>query len=149
MPIRHVRSDENEPTESNFPLPKECEHLFQVIDGWEDKNDSDVHVAKLEIIGGEDKGKSILHRLNTNDQLKSFYYTRLFLKSISEPYKGEFDINTDNFIGKQFYATIKINGKYANIDQYNFDKKVDNSGVSRASSQQSSLLDPKDIQWDN
>lgn len=146
MPIRHVKADENEPTESNFPLPKEGEHLFQVVDGWQDKVDSDVQVVKLEIVGGEDTSKTILQRINTNDQLKSFYYTRLFLKAIGESYKGSFDIDTDNFIGKQFYATIIHNGKYANISEYNFDKKIDQykPPVKLADSG-----DPKDIAWDN
>lgn len=145
MSIRHVKADESEPTESNFPLPKECEHLFQVTDGWNDEKDSDIHVVKLEIVGGEDEGKTILQRVNTNDSLKSFYYTRLFLKSISEPYKGEFDINTDNFIGKQFYATIKINGKYANISDYNFDKKIEQAY--KPVGNPDGVTKPEEIQW--
>lgn len=144
MPVRHVKADENEPTESNFPLPKEGEHLFQIVDGWEDKNDSDIHVVKAEIIGGDDTGKTILQRINTNDKLKSFYYCRLFLKAISEPYKGEFDISTDNFIGKQFYATIVHNGKYANISEYNFNKKIE-----QYKPPVGQVEEPKDIQWEN
>lgn len=142
MPVRHAKADENEPTESNFPLPKEGEHLFQVVDGWQDKVDSDVQVVKLEIVGGEDTGKTILQRINTNDQLKSFYYTRLFLKAIDEAYKGEFDIDTDNFIGKQFYAMIVHNGKYANISEYNFNKKIEQYKAPKP------VIEGADVNWE-
>lgn len=127
--VRHATAPNEEPEQSNFKIPSEKEHLMQVVDLWEDKNDPDVQVCKLEVVGGEEEGLSILQRFNINDQLKSFFYCRMFLKAIGEPYKGEFDINPENWIGKQLYCTVKHSqskGKtYANIDEYNFDKKVE------------------------
>src|SRR3990167_3633301 len=122
---RNVSAPKNEPEESNFQLPSEKEHLLQVVDKWDDDKNSDVVITKIEVVGGEENGRSLLHRVNLSDREKGFYYTRLFLKAIGENYKGEFEINDDNFIGKQFYATVIHNGKYANIDQYNFEKLVD------------------------
>ena len=122
---RNVTAPENEPEESNFQLPSEKEHLLQVVDVWPDDKNSDVVIAKIEVVDGDENGRSLLHRVNMNDQDKGFYYTRLFLKAIAEKYKGAFEINDENFIGKQFYATVVHNGKYANIKEYNFDKMVE------------------------
>lgn len=132
---RTYSTDDTEPTESQFKLPAEKEHLFVVVDinpaitpSGEDDN---IQIVKLEIIGGDDNGLSILNRVNLNQDDKAFYFSRLFLKAIGEPYKGQFEIETDRWIGCQFYATIKHtkskNGTktYANINEYNFDKKVD------------------------
>lgn len=130
---RTYHTDENEPTESQFKIPTEGEKLFQVTDinpavtpSGEDDN---IQVVKLEIVGGDDNGLSILTRVNLNQDEKAFYFARLFLKAIGEPYKGQFEIETDRWIGRQFYATVKhtsSKGKtYANIGEYNFDKKVE------------------------
>lgn len=149
---------DTEPTESNFKIPSEKEHLFQIVDvidntselGQKLKLDDDSVSVKLEVCGGDESGLSLLQRLTLDDNNKGFFATRIFLKALGYDYKGkELIIDTNMWVGCQFYATVVHNGKYANIKEYNFDKKVDNSGVSRASSQQSSLLDPKDIQWDN
>lgn len=130
MVTRRASAPDQEPEESNFKLPSEKEHLLQVVDCNEDKDDSNIQTIKLEVVGGEEQGLSLLQRMNINDKEKSFYYCRMFLKAIGEPYKGEFDISPDNWIGKQMYANIIHNkGKnsktYANIDTYNYDKKIE------------------------
>lgn len=121
---------EQEPEESNFKLPPEAEYLLQITDvnpvSTPSGHEENLYRVHLEIVSGEEKGTTLLHRVNTDDSEKAFYYCRLFLKAIGEPYKGEFDIDVDNWVGKQFYATIKHNGKYANIDEYNFEKKIEN-----------------------
>lgn len=156
---RTYNIEDKEPTESNFKIPSEKEHLFQVVDvnphkspsGYEDEN---IQVVKLEVVGGEEKGLSILNRVNLNDQENAFYYSRLFLKAIGEPYKGQFSVNVDNWVGKQFYATVKHSKSkdgtktYANIGEYNFNKVVDNSNVSRETSNPGGVNDPKSIAWD-
>ena len=130
MVIRRASASDQEPEESNFKLPSEREHLLQVVDCIEDENDTDIQTVKLEVVGGDEEGLSFLQRININDKEKSFYYCRMFLKAIGEPYKGEFDIYPDNWIGRQMYANIihnkGKNGKtYANLYTYNFDKKVE------------------------
>lgn len=148
---RKVTADENEPEQSNFKIPSEGEKLMQVSDLWEDKNDSDIQVVKCEVVGGDEEGLSLLQRININDQLKSFYYTRLFLKAIGEPYKGSFEISPENWIGKQFYCTVKHsqanNKTYANINEYNFTKVIEQY---KPPVNPGGVTDPKDIdiQWD-
>ena len=132
---RHYSTEEKEP-ESDFKLPTEGEYLFQVTDvnplvepSGENEN---IQIAQIEIVGGEFEGTTILNRCNLKQSEKAFYFTRLFLKAIGEGYKGEFDIDPDNWVGKQFYATIKHTKSkdgtktYANINEYNFDKNVEN-----------------------
>lgn len=126
---RRVNAPDTEPTESNFPIPSEKEHLLQIAD-YEVVN-KDIISVKLEVVGGDEAGRTMLHRVNTNDQEKSFYYCRMFLKAIAEPYKGEFEIDESNWQGKQFYATVKHSPSkdkskmYANINEYNFEKMVE------------------------
>lgn len=126
--MRHAQAPQEEPEQ--FERPSESEHLLQVTDvnpAMNPDGPSDhIYSVKLEVVGGEDEGKTLLHRVNIDDSEKAFYYCRMFLKALQEPYKGEFDIDPDNWVGKQFYATVKHNGKYANIEEYNFDNKVEN-----------------------
>ena len=132
MVQRNAKSNDDEPEQMKFELPSEKEHLFQVVDVLEDLDpDPDIVHVKLEVSGGEEEGRTILNRLSLDDQWKGFFGTRLFLKAIAEQYKGEeFAIDTDNWIGRQLYATIVHNkatsGKvYANIGEYNFEKMVE------------------------
>ena len=151
---RTYNTDETEPEASNFKIPSEKEHLFQVVDVLPAKTPSgatndDIQVAHLEIISGDEEGLTMLNRVNLNQEEKSFYFARLFLKAIGEPYKGQFDIETDRWIGRQFYATVKhteSKGKtYANIGEYNFDKKIEQ--VFKPVGQ--TVSDPKDIAWED
>lgn len=133
---RQANAPDTEPEESEYPIPSEKEHLLQVVDNWEDDSDPDVIITKIEVVGSDENGRSLLHRVNLNDQYKGFFYTRLFLKAIGENYKGSFKICEENWAGKQFYATIvhnKSGGKtYANISEYNFDKKVEQFDAPKA-----------------
>lgn len=141
--VRNVTAPDTEPEESNFPIPSEDkEHLFQVVD-YKENNDGTIS-AKLEVVGGDEEGRSILHRVNPDDTAKSFYYCRMFLKAIGQPYKGAIAIDETKWVGRQFYATVKHSGKYANIDSYNFDKMVEQP-VATGSSE----IKPEDIQWDS
>lgn len=132
---RTYTTEDTEPNESNFKLPSEKEHLLQVTDinpfvtpSGEDNN---IQVVKLEVVGGDEEGRTLLNRVNLNQDEKSFYFSRLFLKAICEPYKGQFEIETDRWIGRQFYAKIKHTiskdgtKTYANIAEYNFNKVVE------------------------
>ncbi len=154
MVKRSYNTDENEPEASNFKLPAEKEHLFQVVDvnpvvtpSGEDPN---IQLVKLEIVGGEDEGLTILNRVNLDPDWKGFFFTRLFLKAIGEEYKGAFEADSDRWIGRQFYATVKhtqVKDKtYANIDTYNFDKKVEQTYKPPV---QDGVTDPKDIAWED
>jgi len=128
MVKRKITTSNEEPEQRKFELPSEGEHQLQVVDLWTDKADDNIIIVKLEVVG-EEEGRSILHRVNLDSEWKGFFLTRLFLKAIGEAYKGEIEVDEDNWIGKQFFATIVHNvgnnGKtYANIDEFNFDKVV-------------------------
>lgn len=126
MVRRNVKTSNQEPDQKEFKLPSEKEHLLQVVD-FIDSDDSDFVRPKCEVVGGEEEGRTLLNRVSLDPEWKGFFATRLFLKAISEPYKGDIEIDTDRWIGRQFYATVIHNKGYANIREYNFDKIVDNS----------------------
>lgn len=152
---RTFNTDENEPEAQNFKIPSEREHLFQITDVQPAKtnsgHDDNIQVAHLEIIGGDEEGLTLLNRCNLNQDEKAFYFTRLFLKAICEPYKGQFEIETDNWIGRQFYATVKHTKSkdgtktYANIAEYNFDKKI----TQQSNINPGSIKSPEDIAWND
>lgn len=146
---RTINAPDNEPENKTFELPSEGEHCFQVVDVFADKNDENIVVTKLEIADGPEIGRSILHRVNLDSEWKGFFFTRMFLKVLGEPYKGEFEADSDNWIGRLFYATIKHNqgnnGKtYANIDTFNFDKKIEQ----QKQGEQIEWDNKKEIEWD-
>ena len=150
MVKRTITAGQDEPEQRKFELPSETMHLFQIVDLWSDKTDDNIIITKLEVAEGDELGRSILHRVNLDITWKGFFLTRLFLKSIGEPYKGEFEADTDVWIGKLFYATVVHNlgnnGKtYANIDQFNFDKVVEQT--STTFNEQKPLSDT--VAWDS
>lgn len=158
MAIKHVNADDKEPEESNFKIPSESEHLLQVTDITPNDEDSNIFTVKLEVIGGGDQeGLTLLQRTNIDDTLKGFYYTRLFLKAVGEPYKGSFDIDVDRWVGRQFYATVKHstskNKVYANIDTYNFEKRVEQQykapiGQAQSNPDAKTTVKAEDIAWE-
>lgn len=125
--VKRNASGNDEPEQRSYKLPSEKEHLFQVADIIEDiDSDPDIVHVKCEVVGGDEKGRTLLNRLSLDDEYKGFFATRLFLKAISEKYKGDnFPIDSDDWQGKQFYATVVHNDGYANIQEYNFDKIVE------------------------
>lgn len=137
-----------EPEQQAFEKPSEKEHLFQVTDIYDITNqpkgfnlDSDTVSLKLEVCDGEEEGRTLLNRLTLDQKGKGFFATRLFLKAVGESYKGDnLQIDTDMWAGLQFYATVVHNGKYANIKEYNFDKRVEQV-VKKVD-------DGKDIAWE-
>ncbi len=155
MVKRTVNAGEGEPEQKQFDLPSEKEHLFQVVDVFTSSDEMGVKLglddntvsAKLEVVGGEEQGRTLLCRLSLDPSWKGFFATRLFLKAIGMDYKGaDLVIDSDMWVGNQVYATVVHNGKFANIDTFNFDKKVEQPkkfvpGVS--------VTDPKDIAWED
>lgn len=143
MVKRTVNMGENEPEQKTFELPSEGEKLFQVVDVYDQSNqtgkmnlDENTVCVKCEVAIGDELGRSLLMQLSLDPTWKGFFATRLFLKAIGEPHKGDkVDIDTDEWIGKQFYAEVVHNGKYANIKGYNFDKvaPVNPGGATKAS----------------
>lgn len=152
MVKRNYQMDDNEPEEKKFDLPSEKEHLLQVVDIFTSDDevgqklglDDNTVSVKLEVVGGDEEGRTLLNRCNLEQTEKAFYFTRMFLKAIGEPYKGVFDIETDRWVARQFYATVKHSGKYANIDHYNFDKKIE-----QVYKEPIKTTDPSDIAWDD
>jgi len=127
MVQRKMNMGNEEPEQRKFLMPSEGQHLLQVVDIL-DSDDQDIIVTKLEVCGGDEEGRTMLHRVSLDTAWKGFFLTRLFLKAVSEPYKGpDVVVDSDNWIGRQFYATVihnkaKNNKTYANIDEFNFDK---------------------------
>ena len=146
MVQRNARGNDQEPEQKAFDNPSEKEHLFQVTDVLPDfSNDPDIVFAKCEVVGGDEEGRTLLNRLSLDDTWKGFFGTRLFLKAIGEPYKGtEFPIDTENWVGKQFYATVVHNGKYANIKEYNFEKMVEQQHIGKPKVEKK----PDEVAWD-
>jgi len=131
MVKRQGKTSEEEPEQSSFEVPSEKEHLFQVADVFDTTNapekmplDSETVVVKCEVSGGEEHGRTLLNRLTLDFNGKGFWATRLFLKAIGQPHKGDIEIDTDLWQGAEFYATVTHDGKYANIGQFNFEKTV-------------------------
>lgn len=136
MVKRTVNAGDNEPEQQSYDLPSEKEHLFQVTDFFDSSYegnkfnlDNDTVLVKCEVVGGDEEGRSLLQRISLDPNFKGFFATRLFLKAIGEAYKGDIEMDTDFWVGRQFYATVVHNpskGKtYANISEYNFDKLVE------------------------
>jgi len=137
MVTRSYNMPEDEPFRKEFEKPSETEHLLQIVNVWtiEEPHPSinlteNEALCKLEVVGGDENGRSMLHRVSLDDEWKGFFRTRQFLKVIGEPCKGEVDIDTIRWIGRQFYATVKheegSNGKvYANIAEFNDQRTVD------------------------
>lgn len=154
MVQRTIIAPDTEPEQSSFQMPSEdVEHLLQVVDVFDmdyEQNkfnlDMNTVFAKCEVVGGDEEGRSLLNRLSLDATWKGFFATRLFLKAIGEPHKGEILIDTDKWIGKQFYATVVHNKSkdgrtFANIDQYNLEKVIEEVGEKKVES-------PEDIAWD-
>jgi hypothetical protein len=152
---RNYSIDDTEQTESQFKIPSEKEHCLTVTevnplktpDGTEDDN---IQIVKLEIVGGDEEGLTMINRVNLDQSQKSFYFARLFLKAIGEPYKGEFFVETDRWIGRTFYARVQhteSKGKtYANISEYNFTKVVEQYKPP-INNNPNGVTDPSEIQW--
>lgn len=130
---RTINAGDSEPDQKTFDLPSESEHLFQVSDIFTSEDDMGVKLnldadtvsVKCEVVNGEDAGRTLLIRLSLDPSFKGFFATRLFLKAIGLPHKGLIEIDTDDFQGRQFYATVVHNKGYANIKEYNFEKIVE------------------------
>lgn len=138
----YSKNHQEEPDQAAFEKPSEREHLFQVTDvismndemGVKLGLDDNTVCAKLEVMGGEEEGRTLLQRLSLDEDWKGFFATRLFLKAIGEEYKGAgLELDSDRWLGRQVYATVVHNtskGKtYANISEYNFDKKIEQQYV--------------------
>lgn len=134
MVKRTASSQDQEPDVKESKLPSAKEHLFQCVNVYDIDNKPeglpidhpDIVYAQCEVVGGDEEGRSLLNRLSLDDNYKGFFATRLFLKAVGEPYKGaDFPIDTENWVGRQFFAKVIHNGKYANIDEYNFENKID------------------------
>lgn len=151
MVKRTYNLEDNEPEQSSFTKPSEREHLFQVVEVYDESNapgkmvlDRNTVCAKLEVCGGDEEGRTLLNRMNLDESWKGFYFTRLFLKAIGKPYKGQLEIDTDKWVGRQFYATVVHKDGYANIGEYNFVKKIEQSYQAPVGQ----VKDPSQIAWE-
>ena len=149
---RKAYCQDSEPEQKKFDLPSEKEHLFQVVDVFtiEDEIgkklglDENTVSVKCEVVDGDEEGRTLLQRLSLDDKWRGFFATRLFLKAISLPHKGDIEIDTDEFIGKQFYAIVFHNNGFANIKSYNFNKIVEQVKIERAEP----LKTDAEVEWD-
>lgn len=150
MVKRSVNAGDQEPNEKKFESPSEGEHLMQVVDVFDSTNapgrmvlDENTVCVKLEVAIGDELGRTMLQRCSLDSNWKGFFATRMFLKAIGEPYKGDIEIDTDRWIGRQAYVNVVHNGQYANVADYNFEKCSKLSQVNPGG-----VYDPKDIAWE-
>lgn len=138
MVKRTVTAIEEPGEGKSYELPSEREHLFQIVDVYDSHNNpfekgipEDYVAVVSEVVGGEEEGRNLLTRIPLLPKEKGFFATQLLLKVIGLSYKGEtLVIDTEEWIGKQYYATVKHNKGFASIDRYNFDKMVENKSIS-------------------
>ena len=152
--VQRTATAENEPEERKFDIPSAKEHLLQVADILEDiDTDPDIVHAKLEVVGGDEEGRSLLHRCCLDDSRKEFYFTRMFLKAIGCQYKGSnFAIDSDEWQGKQAYGRVEHSkdGKYANVAEWSFDKMVENPATGIGGGQDKETKpDGEPVVWDD
>ena len=155
--VKRTASGKEEPEQMKFENPSEKEHLFQCVDIFDSSNspgnmelDADTVCAKLEVVGGDEEGRTVLNRMTLDDNGKGFFATRLFLKACGLEYKGDnFPIDTEQWAGKQFYATVVHKGKYANIKEFNFDKMVEQVNTTIGDSHPSDPVNSDEIAWDD
>ncbi len=162
MVQRNASADNEEPVQSDFEKPSEKEHLFQVSDVYDEENhpenfdidDPDIIFAQCEVVGGDEEGRTLLIQCCLDDSLKRFYYTRMFLKVIGQQYKGDnFPIDSDEWQGKQFYATVvhtkgKNDKYYANVKEYNFEKMVEKNPTGAGGGKDIDNKPESAISWD-
>ena len=156
--VTRTGSGEEEPTQSSFQLPSEgVNHLFQITEVYDFENQhpkislgENNTVVKLEVVGGDEEGRTMLHWVNLDDQWTGFFSTRLFLKAIGEPYKGkDFPMNTENWQTRRFLSTVthsvsEKNGKtYCNIGEYDIEESLKIKQLG------GEVVNPEDISWDN
>lgn len=148
MVKRTINAGDNEPDQKKFESPSAGEHLMQVVDVFDSTNapgkmtlDEMTVCVKFEVAIGEELGRTMLCRLSLDPNWKGFFATRMFLKAIGEEYKGNIEMDTDRWIGRQAYVNVVQNGQYTNVDGYNFDKCA---GLKQVDVKPTN---PADIQW--
>lgn len=157
MVRRSLNAGDDEPGQMNFKNPSECEHLFQVVDVFDTHTapgamvlDENTLCVKLEVAIGEEAGRTMLQRVSLDPTWKGFFATRLFLKAIGEPYKGQIEVDDDRWIGRQLYATVvhTESGEktYANIAEYNFEKCA---ALSQHDSGTEQVSSPSEVVWED
>lgn len=148
MVRRTVNAGDSEPDQKKFESPSAGEHLMQVVDVYDSTNapgkmvlDEMTVCVKLEVAIGDELGRTMLNRLSLDPTYKGFFATRMFLKAIGQDYKGNIEIDTDEWIGKQAYVNVVQNGQYTNVDGYNFEKCAGLDGATKQ------VASPADIAW--
>jgi hypothetical protein len=77
---------------------------------WLTKNGDDYCSVECEIDDvGEHMGKKVWHGVTIMEPTKKGAgMAILFLKAIGEPWEGQFDIDSDNWVGKRFRAKLIV-----------------------------------------
>lgn len=147
MVKRTYNLEDNDPQKS-YPIVPVGEHKFQVTD-ITDTNDIDIVSVKCEVISENGTAISLIHRINLNENNKFFWLTRVFLKCIGEPCRGNnVTIDTDAWVGRQFTGIVKHSddNKYANIKEFIY--KEGNQPVNVVNNNPDGVKDPADIAWE-
>lgn len=87
---------------------------------WKTKNGDDYVQVECEVDEGDYLGRKVWYGVTFMDDKSrpGAGMSIKFLKTIGEPYQGDFDIDSDNWVGKRFRARIKI-GRNSKGDQVN------------------------------
>lgn len=137
------------PEQTDFPVLPDGNYMFEIIE-VEDSYTKENHDFMAKIVlrcieEGDYEGNKVFDNIiipeRTSPAHKIIGRTKRFLHAIDEPYQGDFEYDTDNWIGKTVEAKISIgswNNKPKNdVDRYllNEDqqKQEPNKNVNRGS----------------
>lgn len=139
--------------EKTYKLLPEGTYKFQVTDVVEATKKLPSGAKELvpntltvtcEVIEPSNQGENQFLRIVTSGDF--LWLTKLFLKCIGEKYEGDVELDTDAWIGRQFWGEVKHKDGYANIKRMiykNETQPVLNVGGA------SQISDPKDIAWND
>lgn len=137
MPKFNLNKSEYDESTGEFEKLPEGEYKFQITNWTTERKDGSTLETKVgdpmvqitcEVVdNGKYDGRKVWHNVilyrPNSPSIKGMWSTRVFLKCIGEPHEGDIEVDPDNWIPRQFKATIKHNGDYTNIDQFIYEEE--------------------------
>lgn len=98
------------PSEMLQPIPR-GEHHFEITAAVLGKSKStgvDMVTATMKVVDGEARGRMVKYYVMLHPEgHPSVGMTLHFLKTIGEPYEGEFEVNEARWVGKHLIGTVE------------------------------------------
>lgn len=86
--------------------------------------------------------------LRTSVAGEFLWVTKNLLKCIGQPYEGDVVMDTDAWIGKQFFGEVKHKDGFANINKFVY-KEIKQPDVPYHVNNPGGITDPNEIKWNN